>query len=552
MENKVLSIEIGLHKTKICVVDFKKRHPKVYNALILDTPYDSIEDGYIKDKTSLSEAIHDKLREAKIRINSVVFTISSSKIANREVVIPLVKKKQIQEVVNAGAADYFPIDVAEYNITFTILEKVNTKEEKNYRLLVLAAHNNLILSYYELAYALNFKVESIDFRGNSVFQIIRKQNIVETNMFIQINDQNTLINVVQKEVLVLQRTIAYGSGAVVEALLENPYYKVENQEQGVNLLRKDILINAHFGRQEEVSDTGALSTDSIEVDKKLEEITAKEEVTESLRYLVNNITRVADYYATRNPSSRINTVYLVGIGSKFLGIENLFSNEIGFEIKTMDNLSGVNFAREILTENFVQSDFLTCVGATIAPVGMVPKQFTEKAEKKSSVQALFIICSFAIVTSIILGLLSTKMLSDAEAERDKIIVEINELKDIDIVYTDHTNILNAWTIMTSMDTLCYSYNEELGHLIKELELILPTKVTVHSFRATATDIMMDITVSSKESAAMTLMQLKRVSLLDNVKTNSITEQIDEFGITNVSFSITANYITPTLTEEVIK
>ena len=49
MGKKVLSIEIGLHTTRVCEVEAGKKNPHVYNCISFDTPENIVEVGFILD-----------------------------------------------------------------------------------------------------------------------------------------------------------------------------------------------------------------------------------------------------------------------------------------------------------------------------------------------------------------------------------------------------------------------------------------------------------------------------------------------------------------------
>lgn len=144
MAKKVISIEIGSRRIKLCEMDYKVAKPKVYKAVMLDTPQGSIEDGYIVDHQSLGNIIRRALAENAIKTKDVIFSINSTKIANREVVIPFVKDTLIQGIVESGAQDYFPVNVDEYTFTYKILEKIKNGEEKGIKLLLLAAPDQIV------------------------------------------------------------------------------------------------------------------------------------------------------------------------------------------------------------------------------------------------------------------------------------------------------------------------------------------------------------------------------------------------------------------------
>ena len=107
-----------------------REHP-IYTAVFPLIHRGSYDDGYLKNIDALATIIRDKIKEADIRSKRLVFSLMSSKIANREVIIPLVKKEHIQEVVMANVEEYFPMNISEHSITYSILEKINLRKRKS-------------------------------------------------------------------------------------------------------------------------------------------------------------------------------------------------------------------------------------------------------------------------------------------------------------------------------------------------------------------------------------------------------------------------------------
>ena len=130
MFKKVISIEFGLLKTRICEVDYKRKSPHIYHCISFDTPEGSYYDGYIRDMDALATIIKDNIKEAGIRSKKLIFSLMSTKIANREAIIPLVKKELIQDVIMANVEEYFPMNISEHAITYSILERLNIEDEK--------------------------------------------------------------------------------------------------------------------------------------------------------------------------------------------------------------------------------------------------------------------------------------------------------------------------------------------------------------------------------------------------------------------------------------
>lgn len=116
MNNRVLSIEIGNSFTKICEMDYKVKKPKVYKVLTVETPEGIVVDGMLQPTQEYADHLVNALGTNGIRTKKVLFTISSTRVASREVQIPNVKASKIEALVKTNASDYFPVDLTQYEI----------------------------------------------------------------------------------------------------------------------------------------------------------------------------------------------------------------------------------------------------------------------------------------------------------------------------------------------------------------------------------------------------------------------------------------------------
>ena len=163
MAGRVISIEIGYSLTRVCEMDYKAKSPKIYNSFTIPTMEGIVNDGALVLKPQYIEDLRKAIIDHKIKAKQVVFSVSSAKIASREVTIPFVKENRIADVVKANAADYFPVDLSQYQLAYSILETIGTeKGNQQYKLLVLAAPSAMLDGYYELASALKLEVLGIE------------------------------------------------------------------------------------------------------------------------------------------------------------------------------------------------------------------------------------------------------------------------------------------------------------------------------------------------------------------------------------------------------
>ena len=541
MGKKVLSIEIGLHTTRVCEVEVGKKNPHVYNCISFDTPENIVEDGFILDKELMAQTLKMELANAKMSNREVIFTIASTKIANREVVIPLVPDNKIQAVIDASATEYFPLDVSEYTISYSILEKINTKEDKKLKLLLLAAPNNLIKNLYAFAEIAGLHITAIDYLGNSAYQLLKKQVGTGVNVSVQINEQTTLVNVMENEKLALQRTIPYGAMNIVSAVLDNDVFEKTNTRDAMQLLMQESVINARIDMGGEAS--ASISMASANYDRVMREIRGREDVTSTIQYIMNNVNRVLDYYMSRNSDKRINAIFLTGVGAKFKGIEVLFTNETGYDVKKIDSLFAVTFSKGLNVPYGTQADYLAVIGAAIAPVGFIPADIrgSEDGRGESKAMMMVFLASCAIGVILIVG--SILNLQVARFKQSSYKTEIENKKYIEDVYATHKAAKEAYEYSSYMYNLTSNRNFQLNELREMIATVMPSNMKVLSMTSTGNNITLNIEAkSSKVSISELIIQLKQIPSISNATVSNITENIEDGGNDDTeSFTVVCTY-----------
>lgn len=537
MYNKVISIEIGSQRTKICELDYKKKNPHVYHCINFETPMNTFEDGYIRDKEKFVAVVKEKIKENNMKSNKVVFTIGSTKIANREITIPLIKESRIQDVIDTNASDYFPVEISEYTLTYSILEKIVSKEESKLRLSVLAAPNNLIKNYYSLAGMLGYEVMAIDYIGNSAYQMFRKEEGTEIKLIVQMNEQTTLISVLDGANLKLQRTVPYGTSSIIDAVLHNGYFLVESEKKAIQLLCNHALINSQLN----VMNEEAAVTISLLEEDYMTNTRVREEITDSLKSLINNIQRVIDYYTSKNKGDKISSLYITGQGSRFKGMKELLFHETGIEVKIMELLPSVIFPKDVKMDRMEQSEYIATIGATIRPLHFVPKENLIKEKNNNRIHSRILMLSGSVVISIILVVSSYFDYISERRDNHQLTREIANLSDVNIVYAAHSVAMNQYNTVKNVYEMTENPNEELNEFIGELEQKLPTEAMIESFLITSTDFTLSMKVNSKESAAKVIQQLKTFETISQIDTSGLTEEIEKDGTKLVRFIITGQY-----------
>lgn len=547
MAGRVLSIEIGYSLTRVCEVSYNSKTPKVYQSFTVQTVEGVMNDGVIQLDSHYVQALNDAIREHRIKTKKVIFSITSTKIASREVVIPYVKENRIKDVVRANASDYFPVDLSQYELAHSVLETMGDKKSgQQYKLLVMAVPSNILKGYYELASAIKMEVASIDYVGNSLYQAVKSECAAGTQLIAKIDERSTLVMVIKDQKITFTRNVSYGVEEALQAVMESVAWgNIRSLRQAVGIVEKYQCINL----SDEAGEGAAEASPSVEE-------VAQRNVTDALVPLVNGIVRVIDYYVSRNEGAAIDRVLITGMGANFLGMEELLHKEINYPITVIKKVSGLNLEKHFKDSFF--GEYLACIGAPMAPVDFKRSDDPKAAGKgkgKSKAQSADDNMKKWTVLSVmvlIIGILSSAGMiayslmeyMDANTTNTQLNHRVAELMPVMNIYNEYIETQAQYNIVEAMYEITESRNDSLYEFFVELEQKLPADVSVASFTCDRNQVTISMKVSTKSEAAATVEQMRTFASLipQSVTVASITEtESDDDESTVVEFSVTALY-----------
>lgn len=552
MANRVLSVDMGYSLTKVCEMDYGVKNPKIYNTFVLNTPEGMISDGVINVKEEFLTLFQNMLDEKGIKTRKVIFSIASSKIATREAKIPYCKENRISDIVRANLSDYFPIDASQYVIAHSILgvegeevkeddldlnegkKKKTASKPTGYKLLLLAAPKQLMESYQLLAKALKLEIVTTDYSGNSLYQAAKEGCSSGTQMIIKVDERSTLLMVLKEGVIVLNRTIAYGIDDAVTALATTKELgEVGDYETTLSLARRKTCILTNLNDSEDIIDLGTPNYEAVRKEK--------EKVTESLQPLISGIARVIDYYNSNHSNEQIEKMYVTGVGADFSGLSTLLTNEIGFRIKNLTQLTGINIEKTFKEVSF--GEYVTAIGAAIAPLTFYGDS-AETGKKKGNINYAQLSMAVLIVGVVVgLVLIITAVIPYISERNKKKNYEqtIEELQPVYDTYVSYEQLKAEITHLRDLDGLTVNRNEDLVGLIEALESNMPRTFCLNSLSVTPEIVTLDVTVATKEEVAVVISELRKLPSFISVDTTAVSEVITEIGETQYSFTVEMIY-----------
>ena len=540
MAKKVLSIEIGQQVTKAVVIDFLKKNPHVYNAFSFDTPEGVMEDGYVKDKDRMAQLLREQMKDNGVKEKEVVFSIASSKIASREVTVPYVPEKNLDNLINATAQDYFPVNMDEYTLAYNVLETVKEKDKKSLKLLLLAAPDSLIQNYYSLADLMGVRVESIDYYGNGSMQVLQKHIGSGYSVCVQIGSLNTMVSVLKENQQIMQRTIPYGANTIIETMLAHPALECRDETDAMEMLCRENVVYSTLDYEDETVRGTRISEDQWKRSGQSRE--ARKAVTDAVGGILLSVIRVVDYFGSRYPDCQLGYIYITGMGVKIRGLDTLFEREMDLPVRKLEKLTNITFSRGFARSLQDQTEYIAAIGAAIEPVGFSLKELKNKQGRAASMRTVKIILAGSVVVAVALVAVGWFRLVGANKENENLKMEKQSLQSINQVYTENEQATKKFEDAAALHVATSTKNQNLVALIEQLQKKLPKQMQVSTLQTTEDKVTLTITTKTKISVAKMLVEFEGIDLLTNVNVASIAgaesenDKIDEY-----TFSVTADY-----------
>ena len=533
----ILTIEVGSTEIRVAEMRDDKKGSSIRRCFRFAVPQGLVEDGLIQDAAALGEQLKNELLSRKISARKVRFIVASSRIASREVRIPFIKKNRIQDLIETNAADYFPIDPVEYILSYRIIdveeEGEGKEKEKKYHLMVYACPKDVAESYNQLAEAAGLIMSCLAHIGESVYTAVRGAFAQGTHMLVKIEEDAMIVSVIRDGELRMQRNIGYGINGAIEAVQMFPEFGDHlSYEEALSLMMKRNCVRRTLNPNSVI----------VEPEDETEEIKeARTEVSQNLRYMVGNISRIMDYYLARNPGNGFDSIECCGIGAAVLGITKLLSHELAQKVTPLQPIAGHKFAKSEELEN-AEAIYIALFGVDANSANLMEKVKRGSKKKKDGedIRGAIVVFAIGAVASVVLIVFSLGNRLYQTQRQKKLNVEITKNESAETIYNEYKSMKEKYSQYEQMYNFTNTPNESLVAFLQELEQKMPSTLVIDSFSSTGTGVSFTVEVASKKEAANTLMQLRKFESLTSVTTTGTSE--DDSGI--LTMSVNANYAQP--------
>lgn len=487
LPKKLLSIDIGNEWIKIAYVQRKGKKMHFLNGKKIPTPERAVHDGILSNLPEMAKLIREVLDQNQMKEKQVAFSIASSKIITREVELPNLSQQKLRNIIDLNADEYFPVNLAEYSVDYTVTEVIESDDGKKAKVIIVAALKKLVQSYIDLAELCQLEIVNVDFAGNSMVNFIQHEKYEGTNLFLDIGPESTMVTIVSNSVVKFSRNILFGTKVIHDSICQ--HFDVDYKE-AVQIAKERQLLNPDH------KENAYLHND----------------VTSGMEQILNGVTRLIDYYSSRNQNP-IEQVYIMDGGSEIFGVEDYISRFFGLKVKKIIGLRSF-----IARESHVNMDeihyYPIALGATLATMNLLPATIKNKDELRAKKRIPILITILLLVS--ISAHYYTGYARYQSLERDKANIqnEINSMVDIYQVMDEHQLALSEKQFREFIVETTTTKSDEFLVFIEELEATMPEQAFFTTINVSNDGVTMSASFQDEETLAQMLTYLKGLEIID--------------------------------------
>lgn len=129
------------------------------------------------------------------------------------------------------------MDVSDYVISHSKMGDIEKDGRKLTKYMLVAVPNSILSNYYSFSEYAGIKIETFDYIGNGAVQLLKSSR--QSNFIaVQLEEQSTVITIVQDDKIKFQRVTPYGFENTLSSLLDYDIFGVNDEYEAYQYLMK--------------------------------------------------------------------------------------------------------------------------------------------------------------------------------------------------------------------------------------------------------------------------------------------------------------------------
>jgi type IV pilus assembly protein PilM len=484
MAHLTVGLDIGTSAVRAAELDVGKSRPVLLTYGQVGLPPGSLVEGEIRDSAAVTEAINRLWKNGQFSSSAVIVGIAGLRAITREIDLPFVPDSEVESAVRFQSEEVIPFPPDQTILSSQILADYTSAEgEKMRRILVAAAHVDLVNGVIGAIDGAGLTVEGVDLVSSALVRAIGGQNITEgPEAIVSVGAGLTVVVVHQQGRPQFVRTIGSAGNATtaaISAALDLPIADAEG-------------LKRRLGEQVAQMQT------------------AERAAQPSMLELAGEVKNSIQYFASLPGRLPVSRVVVTGGGSDLHGMVPLLESQVGLPIVRVSPFERLDISRMDLSPEQAGE-----VGPVLAtPIGLalpepdkavkkfnlLPPEVAKRAQMKRIEQRTLLGCAAVLLLLVAFGAWKFLQVRDAQNNVSALETEISALNaqvpKYDLVVAAH----DAYTAGVQRRATVLSSSVDWPLALNSLISITPANAKVQAFSGTATA---GIAAGSSSSASTT-------------------------------------------------
>lgn len=325
-----VGLDIGTSAVRAAQVTVARGSPSLSAFGQVPLPSGAVVDGEIRDPGTVSEAISQLWKRAKIRSKRAVIGVANQRVVVRQMDLPYLEEKDFRSSLRFQVADHVPMPVEDAELDFQIIEDYTTEDQQHMmRVLLVAAATDMVESFVSAVADAGLEPVGVDLTPFAVARAVSPAAREESGIA--------------------------GAEAVIDvgAGVSNIIVHVNGEPRFVRILLiggDDITTAISTEMGIEFDEAEALKLD---LGRGVGSAEASRILGGRVGALVNEIRGSIDYYSSQEDAGLVSSVIVTGGGSLTSGFVPTLEEVLGISVQRATPMSQMNVSRSGLTEEQV-------------------------------------------------------------------------------------------------------------------------------------------------------------------------------------------------------
>ncbi|MCL4448651.1 MAG: type IV pilus assembly protein PilM [Actinobacteria bacterium] len=386
MAERIIGLDIGTSAVRAVEIDVSGgNRPMLVAFGQVGLPTRSLLDGEIVARTSVENAIKRLWAEGGFSSKTVVVGIGGLRAITRELEMPYISTSELHDAVQFQAADVIPFPPDKTLLSAqAISEFTDPDGNRMLKVLVAAAHSDLITPIVDIVQSAGLKLVGIDLISSALIRALANPNQPQTEAIISVGAGLTVVVIHQQGILLFVRTISKGGNTFTDTIassLDLPSADAENVKR--HLFEENPQVNL-----------------------------ARTAIKDTLSDLGSDIRSSINYFTSKSENPQLSRILITGGGSHLYGLVNTISEQFDIPVQITSPMSNLDLSKVPLTPDqlaLIDPVMTTPLGLAlpepnpnIKKFNLIPKEVLIRQKDKQILTR--VIALVVIILVILLGL----------------------------------------------------------------------------------------------------------------------------------------------------